>query len=110
MISLETLLSESSFNTYFVQIIIKIRADHNFSEIYNHIRGIKDVVVIRVKENERLNGISSSDHKYSLLEMKFISEGNAVETVKQIRHESLKIPGVSKFYVRNNTMLKIRNY
>jgi len=109
-ISLETLLSENTFETYFVQIIIKIKADYNFSEIYNQIRGVKDVVVLRVKENERLDGISSQDSKYSLLEMKFISEGNPVETLKQIRHESLKIPGIRKFYTRNNTMIKIRNY
>jgi hypothetical protein len=42
--------------------------------------------------------------------MKYISEGNAVETAKGIKSEALKIPGLVKFEVRTRTILKIRNY
>jgi hypothetical protein len=42
--------------------------------------------------------------------MKYISEGNAVETAKNIKSEALKIPGLIKFEVRTRTILKIRNY
>jgi hypothetical protein len=42
--------------------------------------------------------------------MKYISEGNALETVKNIKSEALKIPGLVKFEVRSRTIQKIRNY
>lgn len=107
---LENIIQERSFNTYFVQVIIKLNKDYNFTEIYNQIRGVKDVVVVKIVDNDRLDSISTKDHKYSLLEMKFLSGGNPIDTIKEIKHESLKIEGLVKFYIRVNTLLKIRNY
>jgi hypothetical protein len=110
MVSLEKLLSEATFETFFVQVIIKMKNDFNFTEIYNQIRGIRDVIVVKVIDNEQLNSASNDLYNYSLLEMKYISEGNAVETAKNIKSEALKIPGLVKFEVRTRTILKIRNY
>jgi hypothetical protein len=110
MTSLQTILSEATFETYFVQIIIKMKSDFNFTEIYNQIRGIKDVIVVKVVDTEKLDAASTDNYKYNLLEIKFISEGNALSTIKMIKHEALKIPGLVKFYVRTKTLLKIRNY
>ena len=110
MVFLETLLSEATFETFFVQIIIKMKNDFNFTEIYNQIRGIRDVIVVKVIDNEQLNAASNDLYNYSLLEMKYISEGNAIESIKNIKSEALKIPGLVKFEVRTKTILKIRNY
>jgi len=110
MVSLEKLLSEATFETFFVQVIIKMKTDFNFTEIYNQIRGIRDVIVVNVIDNERLDAASDKNSKYSLLEIKYISEGNALDTVKNIKSEALKIPGLLKFQVRTKTILKIRNY
>jgi hypothetical protein len=110
MVSLEKLLSETTFETFFVQIIIKMKNDFNFTEIYNQIRGIRDVIVVNIVDNEQLNAASNNLYNYSLLEMKYISEGNAIETIKGIKTEALKIPGLVKFEVRTKTILKIRNY
>jgi hypothetical protein len=110
MVTLETLLSEITFETYFVQIVIRMKNDYNFTEIYNQVRGIKDVIVVNVVDNEKLDAASDDNFKYGLLEIKFISEGSAVDTIKMIKHEALKIPGLVKFLVRSNTILKIRNY
>lgn len=110
MISLQTILSEATFETYFTQVVIKMRDDYNFTEIYNQIRGIRDVIVVKVIENEKLETARVGDYKYSLLEIKFISEGDALKTAKMIKGEALKIPGLVKFYVRTQTLLKIRNY
>jgi hypothetical protein len=110
MIPLEKLLSEATFETFFVQIIIKMKNDFNFTEIYNQIRGIRDVIVVKVIDNEKLQAASNDLYNYSLLEMKYISEGNAIETIKNIKSEALKIPGLVKFEVRTKTILKIRNY
>ena len=110
MISLQTILSEATFETYFVQILIKMRNDFNFTEIYNQVRGIKDVIVVKVVDNEKLQAASDENYNYSLLEIKFLSEGSAIDTIKMIKHEALKLPGLLKFHVRTNTMLKIINY
>jgi hypothetical protein len=110
MIPLEKLLSEATFETFFVQIIIKMKNDFNFTEIYNQIRGIRDVIVVKVIDNEQLDAASNDLYNYSLLEMKYISEGNAIESIKNIKSEALKIPGLVKFEVRTRTILKIRNY
>ena len=110
MISLEKLLSETTFETFFVQVIIKMKTDFNFTEIYNQIRGIRDVIVVKVIDNERLDAASDKNSKYSLLEIKYMSEGNALNTIKNIKSEALKIPGLLKFQVRTKTILKIRNY
>ena len=110
MISLQTILNEATFETYFVQIVIKMKADFNFTEIYNQIRGIKDVIVVKIVDTDKLDAASTDDYKYTLLEMKFISEGDALKTAQMIKHEALKIPGLVKFYVRTKTLLKIRNY
>jgi hypothetical protein len=82
----------------------------NFTEIYNQIRGIKDVIVVKVIDNDQLQAASSDLYNYSLLEMKYISEGNSISTIKGIKSEALKIPGLVKFEVRTRTILKIRNY
>ena len=110
MISLQTILSEATFETYFTQVVIKMKKDFNFTEIYNQIRGIRDVIVVKVIENDKLETAAVGDYKYSLLEIKFISEGNAVNTAQMIKSEALKIPGLVKFHVRTKTLLKIRNY
>jgi hypothetical protein len=107
---LEQLLTEATFETFFVQIILKMKNDVNFTEIYNQIRGIKDVVVVKVIDNEQLQAASSDLYNYSLLELKYISQGNAMDTIKTIKSEALKIPGLVKFEVRTRTILKIRNY
>jgi hypothetical protein len=110
MVFLETLLSEATFETFFSQVIIRMRNDFNFTEIYNQVRGIKDVIVVKVVDNEKLDAASTDNYKYSLLEMKYLSQGNALDTIKVIKSEALKIPGLLKFQVRAQTILKIRNY
>lgn len=107
---LETLLTEASFETYFVQVILKMKNEVNFTEIYNQIRGIKDVIVVKVIDNEQLQAASNDLYNFSLLEMKYMSQGNPIESIKQIKSEALKIPGLVKFEVRTKTILKIRNY
>jgi hypothetical protein len=110
MVLLEHLLSETTFETFFVQIIIKMKNDFNFTEIYNQVRGIDGVIVVKVVDNDKLDSASNNLYNYSLLETKFLSRGNALDTIKNIKHEALKIPGLIKFHVRTHTLVKIRNY
>ena len=69
MISLQTILSEAVFETYFVQVIIKMKTDSNFTEIYNQIRGIKDVVVVKVIDTDKLDAASNENYKSTLLKI-----------------------------------------
>jgi hypothetical protein len=111
MISLQTILSEAVFETYFVQVIIKMKTDSNFTEIYNQIRGIKDVVVVKVIDTDKLDAASNENYKYTLLEIKFmVSDKNPINTIKRVKTEALRIPGLVQFIVRTKTILKIRNY
>jgi hypothetical protein len=110
MISLQTILFEATFETVFTQVVIKMKTETNFTEIYNQIRGIKDVVVVKVIDTEQLDAASNENYKYTLLEIKYISEGTPMDTIKRIKSEALKIPGLVQFYVRTKTLKKIRNY
>jgi len=107
---LKKLLSEEVIETYFVQVVIKMKDEFNFTEIYNRIRGVKDVVVLKVVDNDKLDSLSTDDFHFSLLEMKFISNQDAISTLQAIKKEALSIPGLVKFLVRTNTLMKIRNY
>jgi hypothetical protein len=60
-----------AFETYFMQVIIKVeKAKANQTEIYNQVRAIKDIVVIKVISNEKLESLSDANYDYALLEIK----------------------------------------
>ena len=87
-----------------------MKTEANFTEIYNQIRGIKDVVVVKVIDTDQLDAASNDNYKYTLLEIKYIAAGDVMGTIKSIKSEALKIPGLVQFYVRTKTLKKIRNY
>jgi hypothetical protein len=104
------LLSEA-VETYFMSAIIKMeRKTGNATEIYNQVRAIKDIVVIKVISNDKLDSLSDANYDYALLEIKFINEGTPEETIQMIKQAALKIPGLVKFFPRAKSLLKIRNY
>ncbi len=104
------ILSEA-VETYFMSAIIKMeRKKANSTEIYNQIRAIKDIVVIKVISNEKLESLSDTNYDYALLEIKFINEGTPEETIQMIKQNALKINGLVKFFPRAKSLVKIRNY
>jgi hypothetical protein len=97
--------------TYFVSAIIKMeRKQSNSTEIYNQVRAIKNIVVIKVISNDKLESLSDDNYDYALLEIKFINEGTPQETIQMIKQSALKIPGLVKFFPRAKSLVKIRNY
>ena len=105
------LLSEATFETYFMQVIIKIdKEKSNNTEVYNQIRGIKDIIVIKIVSNPKLEAMSDDRYDYELLEIKFINEGTPEETISMIKKAALNILGLVKFFPRAKSLLKIRNY
>ena len=104
------LLTEA-VETYFVSAIIKMeRKTGNATEIYNQVRAIKDIIVIKIVINDKLEALSDINYDYALLEIKFINEGTPQETIQMIKQNALKIPGLVKFFPREKSLLKIRNY
>ena len=100
-----------AFETYFIQAIIKVeKAKANQTEIYNQVRAIKDIVVIKVISNDKLESLSDTNYDYALLEIKFINEGTPEETIKSIKTSALGIDGLVKFFPREKSLVKIRNY
>ena len=100
-----------AFETYFMQVIIKVeKSKANQTEIYNQVRAIKDVVVIKIVTNDKLESLSDANYDYSLLEIKFINEGTPEETIKMIKDAALGIDGLVKFFPREKSLVKIRNY
>jgi hypothetical protein len=100
-----------AFETYFMQVIIKVeKAKANQTEIYNQVRAIKDVVVIKIVTNDKLESLSDANYDYALLEIKFINEGTPEETIKMIKDAALSINGLVKFFPREKSLVKIRNY
>lgn len=105
------ILSEISFETYFMQAIIKVeKAKANQTEIYNQVRAIKDIVVIKIVTNDKLESLSDTNYGYALLEIKFINEGTPEETIQMIKTAALGINGLVKFFPREKSLVKIRNY
>ena len=100
-----------AFETYFMQVIIKVeKSKANQTEIYNQVRAIKDVVVIKIVTNDKLESLSDANYDYALLEIKFINEGTPEETIKMIKDAALGIDGLVKFFPREKSLVKIRNY
>jgi len=105
------LINEITFETYFIQAIIKMeRRKGNATEAYNQVRGIKNVIVVKVINNEKLESLSDANYDYALLEIKFINEGTPQETIQMIKQAALKINGLVKFFPREKSLVKIRNY
>jgi hypothetical protein len=105
------LINEATFETYFIQAIIKMeRKKGNATEAYNQVRGIKDVIVVKVINNEKLESLSDANYDYALLEIKFINEGTPEETINMIKQAALGINGLVKFFPRAKSLVKIRNY
>jgi uncharacterized protein with ParB-like and HNH nuclease domain len=108
---LVNILSEA-VETYFMSAIIKMerKSGTNATEIYNQVRAIKDIVVIKVISNDKLESLSDNNYDFALLEIKFINEGTPEETINMIKQSALKIPGLVKFFPRAKSLVKIRNY
>ena len=86
------------------------RRKGNATEAYNQVRGIKDVIVVKVINNDKLESLSDANYDYALLEIKFINNGTPQETIQSIKQSALKINGLVKFFPREKSLVKIRNY
>lgn len=101
------------FTIYRIDVLIKSSQNVNQVYIYNEIRGLKDVVVVNVVQNDYLKSQSNDKHHYALLSIKYLARTSPEETIKKIKTDALvttRIDGLLQFIPRFQTIVKIGEY
>jgi hypothetical protein len=112
MIKLVDILTEALI-LYKIEVLIKTSADENQVFIYNEIRGIKDVVVVTVEQNDFLKQKGNDKHQYALLKIKYLASLEPKAAINSIKTDALvtnKVPGLMQFIPRFNTIEKVGEY
>jgi hypothetical protein len=112
MIKLVDILTEALI-LFKIEVLIKTSADENQVFIYNEIRGIKDVVVVTVEQNDFLKQKGNDKHQYALLKIKYLASQEPKAAINSIRTDALvtnKVPGLIQFIPRFNTIEKVGEY
>jgi hypothetical protein len=110
---LKDILLETLFDIYSIDVLIKTDINENKVGIYNHIRALKGVVVVKVEQNTYLDSQSSDKFEYSLLHVKYTTPTTPEEEIKKIRTDALithKIDGLIQFIPRFKTIKKVGEY
>jgi len=112
MIKLINILTEALV-LYKIEVLIKTSAEENQVFIYNEIRGIKNIVVVTVEQNDFLKQKSNDKHQYALLKIKYLASLEPKAAINSIRTDALvtnKVPGLIQFIPRFNTIEKVGEY
>jgi hypothetical protein len=112
MIKLINILTEALV-LFKIEVLIKTSNDENQVYIYNEIRGLKDIVVVTVEQNDFLKSKGNKKHQYSLLKMKYLASQEPKVAINSIKTDALittRIPGLLQFIPRFNTIEKIGEY
>lgn len=112
MIKLIDILTEALV-LYKIEVLIKTSKDINQVFIYNEIRGLKDVVVVTVEQNDFLRSKSTDKHQYALLKIKYLALKEPKAAINSIKMDALstnKIQGLLQFIPRFNTLEKVGQY
>jgi hypothetical protein len=98
---------------YKIEVLIKTSTDENQVYVYNEIRGLKDIVVVTVEQNDFLKQKSNDKHQFALLKMKYLASEEpkaAINTIKTDALVTTRIPGLLQFIPRFNTLEKVGEY
>ena len=112
MIKLSNILLEALV-LFKIEVLIKTSTDENQVYIYNEIRGLKDIVVVTVEQNDFLNSKGDDKHQFALLKMKYLASLEPKTAINSIRTDALvttRIPGLLQFIPRLNTIEKVGEY
>ena len=106
MVKLQNLLLEV-LSIYEIEVMIKVERQANKVDIYNEIRGLENVVVVTVEQNDFLQSKSTDQFDYEMLHLKFLASGEPKESIDEIKKSAMisgKIPGLRQFIVRYKTI------
>jgi hypothetical protein len=98
---------------YKIEVLIKTSTDENQVYVYNEIRGLKDIVVVTVEQNDFLKTKSNEKHQFALLKMKYLASEEPKAAINSIKTDALvttRIPGLLQFIPRYNTIEKVGEY
>jgi hypothetical protein len=102
-----------SISLFEMEVLIKTDTEVNKVDIYNSIRGLKDVVVVKVEQNTYLDSKKTDKFEYSLLHIKYIVNTEPKKDIFKIKTDALtthKVTGLLQFIPRLNTSNKIKTY
>jgi hypothetical protein len=98
---------------YKIEVLIKTSTDENQVYVYNEIRGLKDIVVVTVEQNDFLKTKSNEKYQFALLKMKYLASEEPKAAINSIKTDALvttRIPGLLQFIPRYNTIEKVGEY
>jgi hypothetical protein len=112
MIKLTDILTEALV-LFKIEVLIKTSVEENQVFIYNEIRGLKNIVVVTVEQNDFLKQKSNDKFQYALLKIKYLALEEPKVAINSIKTDALvtnKIPGLIQFIPRYNTLEKVGEY
>jgi hypothetical protein len=112
MIKISNILLEALI-LFKIEVLIKTSTDENQVYIYNEIRGLENVVVVNVEQNDFLKDKGNDKHQFALLKIKYLASEEPKAAINSIKTDALvttRIPGLLQFIPRFNTLEKVGEY
>ena len=102
-----------ALNLFEIEVLIKTDTRFNKVDIYNELRGVKGVVVVKIEQNSYLDSKSTDRFEYSLLHIKYLVSSTPQEEIDEIKSQVMvtsKILGILQFIPRYKTSFKVEGY
>lgn len=110
---IKTILLES-IDLYTAFILITVDKDVDRMDIFNSLRAVPNIVIVKPKDSDILNAKETDNTGYSYVNLKFIALGSPIQTLKKIRHIALsgdtnvnKVAGLKGFKINFNKIKKV---
>ena len=88
--SIYKILKESLGNLYQTKVLVKVTKDFDRSIIFNSIRAIPNVVIVKPQDSDYLNSKETADYGYSYVILKYKANSDDYNReLKKIKHITL---------------------
>lgn len=103
-----------SLDLYTAFILITVDKDVDRMDIFNALRAVPNVVIVKPKDSDFLNSKETDTTGYSYINLKFIAFGSPVDMLKKIRHIAIhggktikKVNGLKGFKINLDKITKV---
>jgi len=97
---------KEALNLFECEVLIKTDTRFNKVEIYNLLRAIEGVVVVKVEQNSFLDTKKTPQWEFALLHVKYVVSSTPREEIDLIKKKAIPIKGLMQFMPRYKTILK----
>ena len=113
MVKLTNILSEV-LNTYQVQAYMLTDGNFNITDVLDQIRAVQKITIVRNLTPP--DYAQQTDAEYTLVNLKFITRGDAKEDIEKIKQDiltsdreknDLRVPGVKSFKYKIETLKRL---